>query len=46
MLTNSEKQGGTGRSPVASNPLDVSWEKGVILSFHSLVRFEFQFPEN
>lgn len=51
MLTNTAtptigKQGGAGHSPVASKPLDVSWENGVVLSSRSLVRLEFQLPEN
>ena len=41
-----EKPGGAGRSPIASEPLDISWENGVILAFHSLVRLKFQLPEN
>lgn len=41
-----EKPGGAGCSPITSKPLDISWENGVILSFHSLVRLKFQLPEN
>lgn len=41
-----EKQGGAGCSPITSEPLDISWENGVILAFRSLVRLKFQLPEN
>lgn len=34
------------RQPITSDPLDISWENGVILSFHSWVRLRFQLPEN
>lgn len=41
-----EKRGGSGCGPITSKPLNISWESGVILSFHSLVRLKFQLLEN
>ena len=41
-----EDHGGAGCGPITSKPLDISWENGVILAFHALVRLKFQLPEN
>lgn len=49
MLVNEESSPRTGRGslrPITSKPLDISWENGVILAFHALVRLKFQLPEN
>ena len=41
-----EDHGGAGCGPITSKPLDISWENGVSLAFHALVRLKFQLPEN